>query len=186
MNINIINDYNYYINHNDHNDYINYDNYLDDLFNDLLIESLISLLNNISTNTSINTSINTSTNTSINTSTNTNILNTSLYERTPVKNVITDEVKDSLQPIKFKDIINKENNTSCAITQDEFSDEDIVIQLPCSHCFNSDAILHWLTEESCECPVCRYKLESKEKISLLNVTNTNTNTATDPIQYYYY
>ena len=99
-----------------------------------------------------------------NTSTNTNILNTSLTERTPVKNVITDEVKDSLQPIKFKDIINKENNTSCAITQDEFNDEDIVIQLPCSHCFNNDAILHWLTEESCECPVCRYKLESKEKI----------------------
>ena len=123
-----------------------------------------------------------------NTSTNTNILNTSLTERTPVKNVITDEVKDSLQPIKFKDIINKENNTSCAITQDEFNDEDIVIQLPCSHCFNSDAILHWLTEESCECPVCRYKLESKEKISLLNVTtNTNTNTITDYIiQYYFY
>ena len=180
MNINIINDYNYYINHNDHNDYINYDNYLDDLFNDLLIESLISLLNNISTNTSINTSTNISTNT--------NILNTSLYERNPVKNVITDEVKDSLQPIKFKDIINKENNTSCAITQDEFNDEDIVIQLPCSHCFNNDAILHWLTEESCECPVCRYKLESKEKISLLNVTtNTNTNTITDYIiQYYFY
>ena len=160
---------------NDYNNYINYDNYnyyIDELFNDLSIELIISsLLNNTSTNTS----------------TNTNILNTSLYERNPVKNVITDEVKDSLQPIKFKDIINKENNTSCAITQDEFSDEDIVIQLPCSHCFNSDAILHWLTEESCECPVCRYKLESKEKISLLNVTaNTNTATATDPIQYYYY
>ena len=126
-----------------------------------------------------------------NTSTNTNILNTSLTERTPVKNVITDEVKDSLQPIKFKDIINKENHTSCAITQDEFSDENMVIQLPCTHCFNSDAILHWLTEDSCECPVCRYKLASKEKISLLNVTaNTNTNitttTPTDPIQYYYY
>ena len=168
------NDYINYINYDNYINYINYDNY-DDLFNDLLIESIISsLLTNTSTNT------------------NTNILNTSLTERTPVKNVITDEVKDSLQPIKFKDIINKENNTSCAITQDEFSDEDIVIQLPCSHCFNSDAILHWLTEESCECPVCRYKLESKEKISLLNVTtntntNTNTNTVTDPIiQYYFY
>ena len=60
----------------------------------------------------------------------------------------------------------------------------MVIQLPCAHCFNNDAILHWLTEESCKCPVCRYKLESKEKISLLNVT-TNTNTVTDPIFYYY-
>ena len=158
---------------NDYNNYINYDNYnyyIDELFNDLSIELIISsLLNNTSTNTS----------------TNTNILNTSLYERNPVKNVITDEVKDSLQPIKFKDIINKENNTSCAITQDEFNDEDIVIQLSCTHCFNCDAILHWLTEESCECPVCRYKLESKKKISLLNVT-TNINTITDPINQYYY
>ena len=160
-----------YINYNDYNDYNDYINYYYNYIDDLLIESIISSFLN-------------------NTSTNTNILNTSLTERTPVKNVITDEVKDSLQPIKFKDIINKENNTSCAITQDEFNDEDIVIQLPCSHCFNNDAILHWLTEESCECPVCRYKLESKEKISLLNVTtntNTNTNTITDYIiQYYFY
>jgi hypothetical protein len=164
------NNYNDYYNYNDYDDYDDYDNYtyLDDLFNDLLIELIILSL--------------------LNTSTNTNILNTSLYERNPVKNVITDEVKNNLQSIKFKDIINKENNTSCAITQDEFSDEDMVIQLQCSHCFNNDAILHWLTEESCECPVCRYKLESKEKISLLNVTtNTNTNTITDYIiQYYFY
>ena len=106
---------------NDYNNYINYDNYnyyIDELFNDLSIESIISsLLDNTSTNTNI-----------LNTLNNTSILNTSLYEENPVKNVITDEVKDSLQPIKFKDIINKENNTSCAITQDEFNDEDMVIQ----------------------------------------------------------
>jgi hypothetical protein len=175
------NNYTYYNYYNDYNDYNDY-TYLDDLFNDLLIELIIlSLLNN--TNNIPDTSI----------------INRSLYERNPVKNVITDEVKNNLQSIKFKDIINKENNTSCAITQDEFSDEDMVIQLPCNHCFNSDAILHWLTEESCECPVCRYKLESKEKISLLNVTtntntNTNTNTTTTTtttttnpiIQYYVY
>jgi hypothetical protein len=164
----LINDYDY----NNYDDYINYDNYtyLDDFFNDLLIELIISsLLNNTSTNTNI---LN-------NTYTNTHILNTSLYERNPIKNVITDEIKDNLQPIKFKDIINKENNRSCAITQDEFNDEDMVIQLPCSHCFNNDAILYWLTEESCECPVCRYKLESKEKISLLNVTTNTTNTNTN-------
>ena len=168
------NNYNDYYNYNDYDDYDDYDNYtyLDDLFNDLLIELIILSL--------------------LNTSTNTNILNTSLYERNPVKNVITDEVKNNLQSIKFKDIINKENNISCAITQDEFSDEDMVIQLPCSHCFNSDAILQWLNEESCECPVCRHKLESKEKISLLNVTTnttttTTTTTTTDPIiQYYFY
>ena len=122
----------------------------------------------------------------------TTTLNSSLNDVNPIKNVITDEVKNSLIQIPFKDAVNKELNTICAITQDEFSDEDMVIQLPCSHCFNSDAILHWLTEESCECPVCRHKLESKEKISLLNVTTnttttTTTTTTTDPIiQYYFY
>ena len=115
---------------------------IDDLY-DLLIESLIY--------------------TYINTNTNTNILNNSLYDTSPIKYVITDEVKSNLIPIQFKDAKNKEQNISCAVTCDEFSDEDMIIQLPCNHCFNSDAILHWLTEESCECPVCRYKLESKEK-----------------------
>ena len=154
---------------------INYDiDYnIDDLY-DLLIESLIySVLYN-------NTNI---TNTNI-----TNILNNTLYESSPIKHIITDEVKDTLIPIKFKDAINKEKNTSCAITQDELNDEDMIIQLPCNHCFNSDAILYWLTEESCECPVCRYKLESKEKISYLQSNNPITNPIiiNSQIQYYYF
>ena len=151
--------------------------YLDEFY-DLLIESLIySIIYNNTTN--INT-------TNINTIR--NILNNSLYDTSPIKYVISDEVKDTLIPIKFKDAINKEKNTSCAITQDELNDEDMIIQLPCNHCFNSDAILYWLTEESCECPVCRYKLESKEKISYLQSNNPITNPIiiNSQIQYYYF
>ena len=55
---------------------------IDDLY-DLLIESLIY--------------------TYINTNTNTNILNNSLYDTSPIKYVITDEVKSNLIPIQFKD-----------------------------------------------------------------------------------
>ena len=46
---------------------------------------------------------------------------------------------------------------------EKFNDDDDIIQLPCSHCFHVEPIIHWLTEESCECPVCRYKFDSMEK-----------------------
>ena len=134
--------------------------YIDDLY-ELLIESLINSV----------------------LYTNTNILNNSLYDSSPIKYVITDEVKDNLIPIQFKDAINKEQNISCAITCDEFNNEDMVIQLPCNHCFNSDAILYWLTEESCECPVCRYKLESKEKRLTLINSLTEPHYINEPTQY---
>ena len=44
-----------------------------------------------------------------------------------------------------------------------FKEDDDVIQLPCNHCFFVEPIMKWLTEDSCECPVCRYKFDSMEK-----------------------
>ena len=90
------------------------------------------------------------------------LMNSSLYERNPVKHVITQEEKEKLQIIEYKDAVNKEKYTSCYITQDDFCDEDKIIQLPCEHCFFADSILQWLSEESCECPVCKYKFASVE------------------------
>jgi hypothetical protein len=89
----------------------------------------------------------------------------SLYERNPVRRVITDEVKKTLTPSQYKDAIEKENNPTCSITFESFQEEDIIIQLPCKHCFFVEAIMRWLTEESCECPVCRYKFDSMETMS---------------------
>ena len=91
------------------------------------------------------------------------VLTESLYDRNPIKYVITEEVKTSLVPIKFKDAIEKENNEKCSITVETFKDEDEIIQLPCNHCFFVEPIMKWLTEDSCECPICRYKFESIEK-----------------------
>jgi len=97
------------------------------------------------------------------------IMNESLYETNPIKMVITDEEKNKLVVIKYKDVVHKEQNACCFITQDEFSEEDDVIQLPCNHCFTPDSIMHWLTEECCECPICRYKFDSVEK----RISDTN-------------
>jgi hypothetical protein len=91
------------------------------------------------------------------------IINQSLYDSRPIKLVISDEDKNTLTTIKYQDVVNKEQHTACFITQEDFKDDDDVIQLPCLHCFISESIMRWLTEESAECPVCRYKFETKEK-----------------------
>jgi hypothetical protein len=91
------------------------------------------------------------------------ILNESLYERNPIKHVVTEEVKTMLLPIKFNDAKDREKNEKCSITMEKFNDDDDIIQLPCNHCFCIEPIMQWLTEESCECPICRYKFDSMEK-----------------------
>jgi len=91
------------------------------------------------------------------------IENLSLYDSNPIKMVISEEEKNKLTPIKYKNAVNKHQNTACFITHDDFQEEDDIIQLPCLHCFNCEPILHWLTEESADCPVCRYKFESVEE-----------------------
>ena len=90
-------------------------------------------------------------------------VNHSLYERNSITHVISEEVLKELRPIKYKNAINKEKYTSCCIMQENFQEDDDIIQVPCEHCFFSEAILKWLTEESNECPVCKYRFASMEK-----------------------
>ena len=92
-----------------------------------------------------------------------NVLQNSLYERNPIRHVITDEVKNGLLPIKFSDATDKNIYNACSITFEPFQETDDVIQLPCNHCYFIEPIMKWLTEDSCECPVCRYKFDSMEK-----------------------
>jgi hypothetical protein len=104
------------------------------------------------------------------------VLNQSLYDLNPIKNVISDTEILKLIKIKYKNAINKQQHTTCFITQDEFEDNDDIIQLPCYHCFFPDDIMQWLTEECAECPICKYKFESVEKRffnenSMIDITN---------------
>ena len=93
-----------------------------------------------------------------------NILQESLYDRNPIRNVVDENViHDTLISKKYTDIFDKDEHNRCAISLEYFSDSDDVIQLPCNHCFFVDQIMQWLTTESCECPICRYKLDSVEK-----------------------
>ncbi len=92
------------------------------------------------------------------------ILNRSLYDRHPVKKVITEEARSDIVDKKFTIAMVEELkiNGVCGIWQEEFEDGEDIKILPCNHAFKSVAIMKWLEEEKAECPVCRFCLKSKE------------------------
>lgn len=101
------------------------------------------------------------------------ILQQSLYEQNPIKRVISDEVRILLQPIKYKNCLHADQNKICSITFEEFNEEDDIIQLPCHHCFFEKPIMTWLTNESCECPICRYSMDNIQKKISSNDASSN-------------
>ena len=91
-----------------------------------------------------------------------NVLNESLYQDTSrYKKVISEDGKKDLKNKTF--FLNEfKEQTSCPITQDDFEEGQIVIELPCHHIFEHDSIMKWLDTHSHKCPVCRHELDSKE------------------------
>lgn len=104
------------------------------------------------------------------------ILGRSLYDRCPVKNVITDEACLEIVDRKFTSAMVEELkiNGTCGIWQEDFKEGEDIKILPCNHAFNAEAILKWLREEKAECPMCRLSLRSKEVIppQLQNLENS--------------
>lgn len=146
---------------NETNDDNNYNETYNSNINNNFINNIEFIINEINYNAHENFPMNSFYNNSFSEAQ--DILNNSLYERNPIRHVITEDVKNSLAPIKFVDVIDKESNNKCSITREPFTDDDDVIQLPCNHCFLVEPVMKWLTEESCECPICRYRFDSIEK-----------------------
>ena len=96
----------------------------------------------------------------------TNVMQNSLYEKNPYKKVTSIEGLSQLKTIIFKD--SEQNTKECSITQDQFTEGQEIIQLPCKHIYEKEAIHTWLKEESNSCPVCRYELKFKEVIQKSN------------------
>ena len=94
------------------------------------------------------------------------ILARSLYDRRPVKQVITEEAQREIIDKKFAAAMVEELkiNDACGIWQEPFEEGEDIKILPCNHAFKADAILKWLHEEKAECPICRFSLQSKEVI----------------------
>ena len=99
-----------------------------------------------------------------------NVMEASLYDRSPVRTVITPEAMhellDNATSIYASNALHEDEDTSicCPITQSEFAAGDAVLTLPCGHTFMQDAIQTWLEKERAECPVCRHALPSHEVI----------------------
>ena len=101
----------------------------------------------------------------------------SLNESYIYKNVITSDIKKSLNITQYMSDNKNSLNATCPITLIDFKENQDIIKLPCNHCFIPDAILHWLEKEKAECPMCRLKLDH---ITIKNV-NENNNQANPTI-----
>ena len=88
------------------------------------------------------------------------------------KNVLSEKGKQQLKIINYNSTISKEKR--CPITQEEFEENQEIIQLPCSHIFSKEAITKWLETESAKCPICRIELESKEILKVLEFTKSSS------------
>ena len=89
------------------------------------------------------------------------ILNASFQQDNSLyKNVISEQGIEDMKTIVFS----KENceYDTCPILHTQFEEGEEITQLPCSHVFDTTAIKKWLQTEKAECPICRYKMKSKE------------------------
>ena len=89
-----------------------------------------------------------------------NAINLSFVENAKYKNILSSEGETQLRHLKYKKELNL--NENCPIMTTTFEEDQDIITLPCNHCFEPEAISKWLKEEKAECPVCRFKLLSKE------------------------
>ena len=88
------------------------------------------------------------------------IMEQSFQEKARYKQVLSDEGEEQITYKKYT----KEDdpNEICAITREKFSIGDDIAILPCDHVFCKEAINQWLQTKKAECPICRFKLASKE------------------------
>lgn len=124
------------------------------------------------------------------------IINSSLNDNSVYKQVISDDELDKLIKTKKKYVriqmdstqmdstqMDRTLNNICPIMQTTFEDQQDIIKLDCNHCFDADAIIHWLKEEKAECPVCRFKFRSKEiKIENNQINNQTINNEQQELQ----
>jgi len=95
-------------------------------------------------------------------------------------NIPTEEqISNSTTRTTFQEIENP-INTSCPISQSDFSNNDIVLQINhCGHIFSERPLLQWFNRNNC-CPMCRYSIISDtsnqsidDDTQLNNITRNN-------------
>ena len=101
------------------------------------------------------------------------VINESFRDKPKYKNVLSREGEKEIKRVKYSQ--SQHINHICPIYHTEFTEDQIVSQLPCNHIFTPDGIERWLKNENAICPICRYKLSSCEKREEDNVVEENFN-----------
>ncbi|KAG5363572.1 hypothetical protein CJU89_2750 [Yarrowia sp. B02] len=71
----------------------------------------------------------------------------------------TSSVKSSCDMSRMETLpVYIQQDDNCAICFDNFEDNQIIRQLPCTHRFHADCVDHWLLNSSSQCPMCRMNL----------------------------
>ena len=90
------------------------------------------------------------------------LLQTTLQQSNNYKKVLSEKGKKQIQEEMYQSTKYPEQKC-CPISQKNFAENSLIIKLPCKHIFDPDMILKWLEKENASCPICRYKLDSKEE-----------------------
>jgi copper chaperone CopZ len=81
-----------------------------------------------------------------------------------------EQINMSSRYVLFSNISSPINNT-CPITHEQFTEDQMVLELICRHVFNNDAIRIWF-QTNVRCPVCRYDIRT-------NVSNVDSDSNVD-------
>jgi hypothetical protein len=71
--------------------------------------------------------------------------------------VLTEEAYELLEKKKYNELDESVRNEhkQCTISMEEFTEETLIVKLPCNHYFSDDFAKKWLLENSHKCPLCR-------------------------------
>ena len=89
------------------------------------------------------------------------LINQSFNEKSKYKKVLDEKGLEQIESVIYNST-EFPDNKQCPISFLDFKQGDKISKLPCNHIFHEESILKWLENEQANCPVCRYKLSSKE------------------------
>ena len=72
---------------------------------------------------------------------------------------MTLEEVNSIPCQRFSELeLENKSSESCIICQENYKNEDNIIQLKCNHIFHKECLENWLLNYNCVCPICRRKI----------------------------
>ena len=109
---------------------------------------------------------------SVNTSFMQILQNSLMNDKPQYKEIVSEEQLNQLKKYNF--VKSECEYECCPISMKMFKEGEEITKLECGHIFDSESIKQWVTTEKASCPICRFKLKSKQiRISQSNQENLN-------------